>query len=99
MRLAPFGAFSGFGALAFVQDAYTLAAILGAGAFFTGKQLLDREGSKRKELWRAVKENERELGRVAREDRIAAPQMKRQSARRKGAGGAAHLGRDRQTHL
>ncbi len=77
MRLAPFGAFSGFGALAFVQDAYTLTAVLGVGALVTGKRLFDREGNRRKELWRAVKENERELGRVAREDRIAAPQMKR----------------------
>jgi len=77
MRLAPFGAFSGFGAFAFVVDAYSLAAILGVGAFVTGKRLLDREGNRRKELWRAARENERELGRVAREDRISAPQMKR----------------------
>jgi hypothetical protein len=77
MRLAPFGAFTGFGTLAFVGDAYSLAAILGIGAFVTGRRLFDREGNRRKELWRAVRENERELGRVAREDRIAAPQMKR----------------------
>lgn len=77
MRLAPFGAFAGSGAFAFVQDAYTLAAILGAGAFFTGKRLLDRERNRRNELWRWVRENERELGRVAREDRASAPQMKR----------------------
>jgi hypothetical protein len=77
MRLAPFGAFTGLGTLAFVGDAYTLAALLGAGAFVTGRRLLDREGNRRKELWRGVRENERELGRVAREDRVAAPQMKR----------------------
>jgi len=77
MRLAPFGAFTGLGTLAFVGDAYTLAALLGAGAFVTGRRLLDREGNRRKELWRGVRDNERELGRVAREDRIAAPQMKR----------------------
>ena len=77
MRLAPFGAFAGFGTVAFVGDAYSLAAILGAGAFVTGRRLFDREGNRRKELWRAVRENERELGRVAREDRIAAPQVKR----------------------
>ena len=77
MRLVPFGAFTGFGTLAFVGDAYSLAAILGVGAFVTGKRLLDREGNKRKELWRRVRENERELGRVAREDRVAVPQMKR----------------------
>jgi hypothetical protein len=77
MRLAPFGAFTGFGALAFVADAYTLSALLGVGAFVTGRRLLDREGNRRKELWRGVRDNERELGRVAREDRVAAPQMKR----------------------
>ena len=77
MRLAPFGAFTGFGTLAFVGDAYSLAAILGIGALVTGRRLLDREGNRRKELWRAARENERELGRVAREDRIATPQMKR----------------------
>jgi hypothetical protein len=77
MRLAPFGAFTGFGALAFVADAYTLSALLGVGAFVTGRRLLDREGNRRKELWRGVRDNERELGRVTREDRVAAPQMKR----------------------
>ncbi|MDF2701326.1 MAG: hypothetical protein K0S10_270, partial [Rubrobacteraceae bacterium] len=44
MRLAPFGAFTGFGTLAFVGDAYSLAAILGIGAFVTGRRLFDREG-------------------------------------------------------
>jgi hypothetical protein len=77
MRLAPFGVFTGFGTLAFIGDAYTLAALLGVGAFVTGKRLLDREGNRRRELWQRVRDNERELGRVAREDRVAAPQMKR----------------------
>jgi chromosome segregation ATPase len=77
MRLAPFGAFTGFGTLAFIGDAYTLAALLGVGAFITGSRLLDRERTRRKELWRRVRDNERELGRVAREDRVATPQMKR----------------------
>jgi uncharacterized membrane protein len=77
MRLAPFGAFTGFGTLAFVGDAYSLAAILGIGALVSGRRLFDRERNRRKELWRAARENERELGRVAREDRIAAPQVKR----------------------
>jgi uncharacterized membrane protein len=77
MRLAPFGAFTGFGTLAFIGDAYSLAAILGIGAFVTGSRLLDRERNRRKDLWRRVRDNERELGRVAREDRVAAPQMKR----------------------
>jgi hypothetical protein len=38
---------------------------------------VDRKGSRRKELRRWAHENARELMRVAREDRIAAPQMKR----------------------
>jgi hypothetical protein len=77
MRLAPLGAFTGFGTLAVVQAEYFLAGLLGIGAAYTGSRLLDREGNRRKELWRRVRENERELGRVAREDRVAAPQMKR----------------------
>jgi hypothetical protein len=84
IRLAPFGAFSGFGALALVDGAYFLAALLGAGAVFTGSRLLDRQGNRRKELWRRARENARELGRVAREDRIAAPQMKRLAALQEG---------------
>ena len=77
IRLAPFGAFSGFGTLAVIDGAYFLAALLGTGAIVTGKQLLDRRGNRRKELRRRARENVRELGRVAREDRMAAPQMKR----------------------
>ena len=45
MRLAPFGAFTGFGTLAFVGDAYSLAAILGIGAFVTGGRLLTGRGT------------------------------------------------------
>ncbi len=84
IRLAPFGAFTGFGTLALVDGAYFLAALLGTGAVFTGKQLLDRRGNRRKELWRRARENVRELGRVAREDRIAAPQMKRLASLQEG---------------
>ncbi len=84
MRLAPFGAFTGFGALAVVQDAYMLAAVLGAGAFFSGRKLLDKERNRRKELWRWARDNERELGRVAREDRVAASQMKRLASLQRG---------------
>ncbi len=84
MRLAPFGAFTGFGALAVVQDAYMLAAVLGAGAFFSGRRLLDKERNRRKVLWRRARDNERELGRVAREDRIAASQMKRLASLQRG---------------
>jgi hypothetical protein len=77
IRLAPFGAFTGLGALAVVDGSYLLAALLGTGAAYTGKRLLDRRGNRRKELRRRARENVRELGRVAREDRIASPQMKR----------------------
>jgi hypothetical protein len=84
IRLAPLGAFTGFGTLAAVDGAYFLAALLGTGAVFTGKQLLDRQGNRRKELGRRARENVRELGRVAREDRIAAPQMKRLASLQEG---------------
>jgi hypothetical protein len=84
IRLAPFGAFTGIGTLAVIGDAYFLAALFGAGAVFTGSRLLDRKGNRRKELWRRARENARELGRVAREDRIAAPQMKRLTALQEG---------------
>ncbi len=77
IRLFPLGAFTGLGTLAVITDAYFLAGLLGVGAAYTGKQLLDRRGNRRKELRRRARENVRELSRVAREDRIAAPQMKR----------------------
>ncbi|MDQ3590354.1 MAG: hypothetical protein M3392_08985, partial [Actinomycetota bacterium] len=72
VRLAPFGAFTGFGTLAALDGAFPLAAMLGVGAFVTGRRLLDRQRSRRKELWQRARENVRELGRVSREDRIAA---------------------------
>jgi hypothetical protein len=84
IRLAPFGAFTGLGTMAFFGDAYFLAALFGAGAFVTGRRLLDRRGNRRKELWRRARENVRELGRVAREDHIAAPQMKRLASLQEG---------------
>lgn len=80
VRLAPFGLFSGFGTLAAVEGGaggYLVATVLGFGALVTGKRLLDRKGNKRKALQGRVRESARELGRVVREDRIAAPQMKR----------------------
>jgi hypothetical protein len=49
---------------------YFLAGVLGIGAFATGRRLLDREGSKRRQLWQRAREN-------ARENRIGALQMKR----------------------
>ena len=77
LRLAPFGTFTGLGTMAVLGNAEFLAVLCGAGALYTGKRLLDRKGNRRKELTRRARENVRELGRVAREDRIAAPQMKR----------------------
>jgi hypothetical protein len=84
IRLAPFGAFAGFGTLAVVDGAYVLAGLLGIGAAYTGRRLLDREGSRRKELRRRARENVRELARVARQDRIASAQMKRLMALQEG---------------
>jgi len=49
----------------------------GIVALISGRRLLDRRENTRKELMSRVRENARELGRVAREDRIAAAQMKR----------------------
>ena len=77
IRLAPFGTFTGLGVLAVADAHYILAGLLGIGAAATGRRLLDGRMNRRKELWRRARENIRELGRVAREDRIASPQMKR----------------------
>ncbi|HEX5973537.1 MAG TPA: hypothetical protein VFY57_00130 [Rubrobacteraceae bacterium] len=77
VRLAPFATFAGLGAFAAVGEAYILAGLLGIGAFVTGRRLLDRRENQRKELLSRVRHNRWELGRVAREDRIAASQMKR----------------------
>jgi hypothetical protein len=87
LRLAPFGTFTGLGTLVVVlppEPNFFLASLFGAGAFVTGRRLLDRRGNRRKELWRRARENVRELGRVAREDRIAAPQMKRLASLQEG---------------
>ena len=76
-RIVLFGTLAVLCALAVTDGAYLLAAFLGIGAVFTGGRLLDRKGSRHRELRRWARENARELGRVTREDRIAAPQMKR----------------------
>lgn len=77
LRLAPLGAFTGLGAFAFFDAAYFLAGVCGIGATVAGKRLMDREGNARRELRRRARENAYELKRVAREDKIAAPQMGR----------------------
>ena len=76
----PLGTFAGLGGLAVLDAHYVLAAVLGTGAYFSGKRLLDRRGNARRELLGRVRANVRELGRIAREDRIAAPQMQRLAA-------------------
>lgn len=76
-RLVLFGTLALLCVLAVADGAFFLAALLGIGTVFTGRRLLDRQGNRRRELWRWGRENARELSRVAREDRIAAPQMKR----------------------
>ena len=77
VRLAPFATFAGLGTFAALEASYVLAGLLGIGAFVTGRRLLDRRENARKELLSRVRHNRGELGRVAREDRIAASQMKR----------------------
>jgi chromosome segregation ATPase len=76
IRLAPFGSMAGLGALAAVEGWYFVAGLLGVGAAAAGRRLLDRRGNVRKELWRRARANAAELGRVARIDGIAAPQVK-----------------------
>jgi chromosome segregation ATPase len=77
VRLAPFGSMAGLGTLAAVEGSYLIAALLGVGATFAGRRLLDRRGNARRELWRRVRANAAELGQVARTDGIAASQVKR----------------------
>ncbi len=81
-RLIPTGSLAGLGALAaLIPDPnYILAGLFGAGALMTGRRLLDRRENARKELMSRARANRWELGRVAREDRIAATQMKRLAA-------------------
>jgi hypothetical protein len=77
VRLAPFGTFAGLGAVVATTDAWLLAVPLGIAALFSGRRLLDRRENARRELLSRVRHNRGELVRVAREDRIAASQMKR----------------------
>ena len=86
-RLAPFGAFASLGVWTAWDGVGISTVLLGAGAAFTGKRvvnLFDRKGNERKELSRKVRQNVAELRRVARADRIAAPQMKRLVALQEG---------------
>ena len=83
-RVAPFASFAGLSALTTVDGTYPLAVLFGIGALVTGKRLLDHRGNQRRELKRQARANAAELGRVAREDTIAAPQMKRLGALQEG---------------
>ena len=76
-RFVPFGTFAAVGSLAVAGEAIPLAIACGLGAFFSGRRLLDRDGNARRELGRRVRANVAELRRVARQDRIAAPQMEK----------------------
>lgn len=76
-RLLPLGSFTGLGMLAVAGEQYVLAGLLGVGAAAAGYRLLDREGNARRELSRRARANVRALERVAREDPISAPQMRR----------------------
>lgn len=84
IRFAPFGSMVGLGALTLVGGPDPLTVVLGIGALWSGSRLLDRKGNERRELLRRVRGNVRELGRVAREDRVAAGQMKRIAALQEG---------------
>jgi hypothetical protein len=78
-RFIPFGSFSFLTVMMATggETSYVLAGLFGAGAAYTGARLLDRRANARRELSRRARENVKELGRVAREDRLAAPQTKR----------------------
>jgi len=65
------------GTFAVLDAHYILAGLLGIGAFATGRRLIDRRENARRELLSRARQNRGKLGRVAREDRIAASQMKR----------------------
>jgi hypothetical protein len=83
-RLAPFASFAGLSALTAIDGIGPLTVLFGIGALVSGKRLLDRRGNERRELKRRARANAAELGRVAREDRVAASQMKRLAALQEG---------------
>jgi hypothetical protein len=83
-RFVPLGAFTALGSVAVAGEVIPIAIVCGVGAFLSGRRLLDREGNARRELGRRVRENVAELRRVARQDRIAAPQMEKLIALQEG---------------
>ena len=87
IRLVPVGSLAGLGTFAVATDASLLALLCGAGAAVAGRRLVKRrsvEKDPRLELRRRARESVRWLDQVAREDRIAAPQMKRLAALQSG---------------
>ena len=87
IRLVPVGSLAGLGTFAVATDASFLALLCGAGAAVAGRRLVKRrsvERDPRLELRRRARESVRWLDQVAREDRIAAPQMKRLAALQSG---------------
>lgn len=76
-RLVPMGSLSGLAGLAAFETHFFLAGVLGVGALYAARRLLDTRRNQRKELSRRARENVRELRGVAWADRTAAPQMKR----------------------
>jgi hypothetical protein len=83
-RVALFGSLAGLSTLSALDGVYPLAVLFGVGALATVKRLLDRRGNQRRELKQWARANAAELGRVARDDRIAAAQMKRLAALQEG---------------
>ena len=77
-RFVPLGVMGGLGAFAVTTGAEFLALLAGAGVAAAGSRLWrKRHEAPYKELRERARANVTELSRVAREDRIAAPQMKR----------------------
>ncbi|CAN5669495.1 hypothetical protein BH20ACT11_BH20ACT11_00870 [soil metagenome] len=77
-RFVPLGALGGLGAYAVVSSEAFVALLCGAGAAAVGGKLWrGRHEAPYEELRDRVRNNISELGTVAREDRISAPQMKR----------------------
>ena len=83
-RVALFGSLAGLSTLSALDGVYPLAVLFGVGALATVKRFLDRRGNQRRELKQWARANAAELGRVARDDRIAAAQMKRLAALQEG---------------
>jgi len=80
-RVLPFGSLAGLSVMAALPGGAPLpiAVALGAGAVFAGRRLFDRQRNARRELQRRARESVTQLAKAAREDGVAAPQMRRLS--------------------